>query len=120
AELHRNGRGPTADRAEPYMTLLHHRPRARLEILCRQVQVFCRILDVSVIGDRGNQMDGRFSGTTSGIASMAMKVLTALTNVLRKGVAVDARPYRPEAHYMRGPGPKWRAAHARSRDPAVR
>jgi hypothetical protein len=20
--------------------------------------------------------------------------------------------YRPEAHYMRGPGPKWRAKHA--------
>jgi hypothetical protein len=22
--------------------------------------------------------------------------------------------YRPEQHYMRGPGPKWRAKHARS------
>ena len=22
-------------------------------------------------------------------------------------------PYRPELHYMRGPGPKWRAKHAR-------
>ncbi len=21
-------------------------------------------------------------------------------------------PYRPELHYMRGPGPKWRAKHA--------
>jgi hypothetical protein len=21
-------------------------------------------------------------------------------------------PYRPELHYMRGPGPKWHAAHA--------
>jgi hypothetical protein len=21
-------------------------------------------------------------------------------------------PYRPECHYMRGPGPKWRAKHA--------
>ena len=21
------------------------------------------------------------------------------------------RPYRPERHYMRGPGPKWRAKH---------
>ena len=21
------------------------------------------------------------------------------------------RPYRPELHYMRGPGPKWRAKH---------
>ena len=23
-------------------------------------------------------------------------------------------PYRPELHYMRGPGPKWRAKHART------
>ena len=23
-------------------------------------------------------------------------------------------PYRPERHYMRGPGPKWRAKHGRS------
>jgi hypothetical protein len=22
-------------------------------------------------------------------------------------------PYRPELHYMRGPGPKWRARHGR-------
>jgi hypothetical protein len=26
-------------------------------------------------------------------------------------------PYRPELHYMRGPGPKWRAKHARGRVP---
>jgi hypothetical protein len=24
----------------------------------------------------------------------------------------QANRYRPEAHYMRGPGPKWRAKHA--------
>jgi hypothetical protein len=24
-----------------------------------------------------------------------------------------ARPYRPERHYMRGPGPAWRAKHGR-------
>jgi hypothetical protein len=25
-------------------------------------------------------------------------------------------PYRPELHYMRGPGPKWREKHARAAD----
>jgi hypothetical protein len=25
--------------------------------------------------------------------------------------AIVATPYRPELHYMRGPGPKWRAKH---------
>jgi hypothetical protein len=24
-------------------------------------------------------------------------------------------PYRPELHYMRGPGPKWRAKYRRAR-----
>ncbi len=27
--------------------------------------------------------------------------------------------YRPELHYMRGPGPKWRAKHAPLRQEAV-
>jgi hypothetical protein len=27
-------------------------------------------------------------------------------------------PYRPELHYMRGPGPKWRAKHAQAYAPA--
>ena len=27
-------------------------------------------------------------------------------------------PYRPELHYMRGPGPKWHAKHDRARQPA--
>ena len=27
-------------------------------------------------------------------------------------------PYRPECHYMRGPGPKWHEKHAGHRDAA--
>lgn len=27
--------------------------------------------------------------------------------------------YRPELHYMRGPGPKWREKHAPQPEPAV-
>jgi hypothetical protein len=29
-------------------------------------------------------------------------------------VGVMLNRYRPELHYMRGPGPKWLAAHGRS------
>ena len=65
-------------------------------------------------------MDRRFSDARSGLVSVALKAWAALTNAWRKAVTVDTRPYRPEAHYMRGPGPKWRAAHASPRDPAVR
>ena len=61
-------------------------------------------------------MDGGFAG----LASMAVKAWTALTKAWRRAVAVDTRPYRPEANYMRGPGPKWREARASPRDPAVR
>jgi hypothetical protein len=32
---------------------------------------------------------------------------------LRRLVGAQDDPYRPELHYMRGPGPKWRATHAR-------
>jgi hypothetical protein len=35
--------------------------------------------------------------------------------VLRKIVGILTDPYRPELHYMRGPGPKWFAAHSGSR-----
>jgi hypothetical protein len=30
----------------------------------------------------------------------------------RRLAAALLDPYRPELHYMRGPGPKWRAKHA--------
>jgi hypothetical protein len=33
--------------------------------------------------------------------------------VYRKIVGVLARRYRPELHYMRGPGPKWYERHRR-------
>jgi hypothetical protein len=26
-------------------------------------------------------------------------------------IRIVGNPYRPELHYMRGPGPKWRAKH---------
>ena len=28
-------------------------------------------------------------------------------------IEIVLNPYRPELHYMRGPGPKWRAKHHR-------
>ena len=30
---------------------------------------------------------------------------------LRRTLAQITDPYRPELHYMRGPGPKWHAKH---------
>ncbi len=34
-----------------------------------------------------------------------------LIEALRRMLHEIFHPYRPELHYMRGPGPKWRAKH---------
>lgn len=41
-----------------------------------------------------------FSGMGRAIADRIAKIASRLTD-----------PYRPELHYMRGPGPKWRERH---------
>jgi hypothetical protein len=35
-----------------------------------------------------------------------------LADLIRALQTLIADPYRPELHYMRGPGPKWHAKHA--------
>jgi hypothetical protein len=40
---------------------------------------------------------------TRRLKAMIAKRLARIDSVLN--------PYRPELHYMRGPGPKWRARH---------
>jgi hypothetical protein len=40
---------------------------------------------------------------------------TAIAELRRTGVRHMIDPYRPELHYMRGPGPKWREQHVRVR-----
>ena len=38
--------------------------------------------------------------------------LTEIADLFRNLTRALADPYRPELHYMRGPGPKWHAKHA--------
>jgi hypothetical protein len=43
--------------------------------------------------------------------SASSPFFTEVADALR-GLKLDgSRPYRPERHYMRGPGPKWREKH---------
>jgi hypothetical protein len=42
------------------------------------------------------------------VVQALVKRAAALAQALRKLVGVS---YRPEKHYMRGPGPKWREKH---------
>jgi hypothetical protein len=37
---------------------------------------------------------------------------TAVADARWTAMGYHTDMYRPEAHYMRGPGPKWRAKHA--------
>lgn len=53
--------------------------------------------------------------------SMQLSLVGALTETFRTLTKSLFDPYRPELHYMRGPGPKWRAKHALRLEPiAVR
>jgi hypothetical protein len=45
------------------------------------------------------------------LGAVAQNLLTAFSGG-------SARQYRPEAHYMRGPGPKWREKNARNKEAA--
>jgi len=40
------------------------------------------------------------------------KIRAAVANWRHAAIASVTDPYRPELHYMRGPGPKWRQKHA--------
>ena len=55
-------------------------------------------------------MDRRFSNATSSLASAALKLCIKLARYWRTVLADQG--YRPELHYMRGPGPKWRETNS--------
>jgi hypothetical protein len=50
--------------------------------------------------------------------SMRARLRTAVPNLLNAFWGGSVSQYRPEAHYMRGPGPKWREKHGRTKEAA--
>ena len=58
-------------------------------------------------------MDRQFSNATSHFASAALKLCAELASYWR--TVLSDQGYRPELHYMRGPGPKWREVQVRLR-----
>jgi hypothetical protein len=57
-------------------------------------------------------MSKEFSNAAVVLASGRTKAWAALKNVFASALVLPSR-YHPEAHYMRGPGPKWREKHAK-------
>jgi hypothetical protein len=55
---------------------------------------------------------GRAIAVISGSAAAPFAALGHFLGAFWRELTRDAvRPYRPEQHYMRGPGPAWRAKH---------
>jgi hypothetical protein len=52
------------------------------------------------------------------VNSVRARLRTAVLNFMTALWGGSIRQYRPEAHYMRGPGPKWREKHGSGRDAA--
>lgn len=50
--------------------------------------------------------------TTAGSRNGQSGLFTEIRDFWRQFVARAFDPYRPELHYMRGPGPAWRAKQA--------
>jgi hypothetical protein len=60
------------------------------------------------LGSPSNLVSTRALGESSGSRGMLFVA------IYRKIVRVFVNRYRPELHYMRGPGPKWVERHGRS------
>jgi hypothetical protein len=53
----------------------------------------------------------RISQVVSHFVAIARSALGAVVTFVSSSWDGPAGKYRPEDHYMRGPGPKWRAKH---------
>ena len=56
-------------------------------------------------------MDNRLSDVAPRVASACARFWSAVKSAWPTPMLDRSDRYRPEAHYMRGPGPKWRAKH---------
>ena len=64
-------------------------------------------------------MNQMLSNAAFGLTAGTLKAWQVVTNLCRTILAEPTKPYQPELHYMRGPGPKWREKHACQRDSTV-
>ena len=65
-----------------------------------------------VIDDDLREVHMTLSNIASALAAASANAWAVMTTLLRLLISGQADTYRPEAYYMRGPGPKWYAKHA--------
>ena len=58
------------------------------------------------------------SFTDASVNSPRARLRTVAIDLLTAFWGGSVSQYQPEAHYMRGPGPKWRERHGRNREAA--
>jgi hypothetical protein len=58
-------------------------------------------------------MSHHLSTLPSVLASATVELWTLFLRSWRTPIVGQVKTYRPEEHYMRGPGPKWREKHVR-------
>jgi hypothetical protein len=61
-------------------------------------------------------MTQQFAKSASAIRAAAKQAWTAVVETCCALLGERPQTYRPEAYYMRGPGPKWREKHPQTRD----
>ena len=59
-------------------------------------------------------MKGIVIGTATSGASLPVNLFRIMARRGHRQMSRLSGPYRPERHYMRGPGPKWREKHGLS------
>jgi hypothetical protein len=62
-------------------------------------------------GKRSSPMRIINANTLSGFARKSAESVSDFASVVRNLILDVRDSYRPEVHYMRGPGPKWHARH---------
>ena len=104
------------------MRFLYRCPSFPLENIWQNRQISRETPYRSVMGslDGRVEMNQMLSNAAFGLAAVALKAWAVVTNACRMMLAEQTKPYQPELHYMRGPGPKWREKHACQRDSAAR
>jgi hypothetical protein len=69
-----------------------------------------------IVRPRAIALDSTRWSAISGFAGKTAETVSDFACIVHN-LAMDVRDsYRPELHYMRGPGPKWHAKHQAGRD----
>ena len=65
----------------------------------------------SIVRPRAIAPDSARWSTMSGLVRKTAEIVSDFASMVHNLVMDVRDTYRPELHYMRGPGPKWRAKH---------